>query len=85
MSGMDLDTEVDVGAEDVDEGLYSRQLYVLGHEAQRRMGASSVLIVGLGGVGIEIGAFLRELSIFERKIPPHRCFYAKYRRYLTFI
>jgi hypothetical protein len=29
--------------------------YVLGHEAMKRMGASSVLIVGLTGLGCEIG------------------------------
>ena len=51
----------------IDESLYSRQLYfsyfivaeytryVLGHDAMRRMGASSVLVVGLNGLGCEIG------------------------------
>lgn len=39
---------------DIDEGLYSRQLYVLGHEAMRRMACSDVLISGLGGLGVEI-------------------------------
>ncbi len=39
----------------VDEGLYSRQLYVFGHEAQHRMAATDVLIVGLRGLGVEIG------------------------------
>ena len=29
--------------------LYSRQLYVLGHEAMRRMASSTVLVVGLKG------------------------------------
>jgi len=38
----------------IDEALYSRQLYVLGHEAQRRMAASHVLLWGLSGLGIEI-------------------------------
>lgn len=38
----------------VDEKLYSRQLYVMGHEAQRRMMASSALIIGVGGLGVEI-------------------------------
>ena len=38
----------------IDESLYSRQLYVLGHEAMRRMAKSSVLIAGAGGIGIEI-------------------------------
>src|SRR5271155_3576831 len=39
---------------DIDESLYSRQLYVLGHEAMKRMSASNVLIVGLKGLGVEI-------------------------------
>jgi ubiquitin-activating enzyme E1 len=39
---------------DIDESLYSRQLYVLGHEAMKRMGSSNVLIVGLKGLGAEI-------------------------------
>ncbi|XP_028146852.1 ubiquitin-like modifier-activating enzyme 1 [Diabrotica virgifera virgifera] len=39
---------------DIDEGLYSRQLYVLGHEAMRRMANSDVLISGLGGLGVEV-------------------------------
>ncbi|KAI9822963.1 MAG: E1 ubiquitin-activating protein [Phylliscum demangeonii] len=30
----------------IDESLYSRQLYVLGHEAMKRMGASHVLVAG---------------------------------------
>jgi ubiquitin-activating enzyme E1 len=38
----------------VDEKLYSRQLYVMGHEAQRRMMASSCLLVGVSGLGVEI-------------------------------
>lgn len=38
---------------DVDEGLYSRQLYVLGHDAQRKLTASSALIIGLNGSGVE--------------------------------
>ena len=39
----------------IDEALYSRQLYVLGHEAMQKMSSSDVLIVGLGGLGVEIG------------------------------
>lgn len=39
---------------EIDESLYSRQLYVMGHEAQRRMGSSSVLVIGMNGLGIEI-------------------------------
>uniref|UniRef100_A0A069DXS0 E1 ubiquitin-activating enzyme n=1 Tax=Panstrongylus megistus TaxID=65343 RepID=A0A069DXS0_9HEMI len=43
-----------VSNQDIDEGLYSRQLYVLGHDAMRRMATSDVLISGLGGLGVEI-------------------------------
>uniref|UniRef100_A0A6Q2Y9S3 E1 ubiquitin-activating enzyme n=1 Tax=Esox lucius TaxID=8010 RepID=A0A6Q2Y9S3_ESOLU len=39
---------------EIDEGLYSRQLYVLGHEAMKRMQCSNVLISGLRGLGVEI-------------------------------
>lgn len=39
---------------DIDEGLYSRQLYVLGHAAMKKMAASDVLISGMGGLGVEI-------------------------------
>lgn len=42
------------GNGDIDENLYSRQLYVLGHEAMRRMANSDVLISGIGGLGVEI-------------------------------
>lgn len=40
--------------QDIDESLYSRQLYVLGHDAMRRMASSDVLISGLGGLGVEV-------------------------------
>ncbi|XP_063100531.1 ubiquitin-like modifier-activating enzyme 1 isoform X1 [Cavia porcellus] len=38
----------------IDEALYSRQLYVLGHEAMKHLQKSSVLISGLRGLGVEI-------------------------------
>jgi len=38
----------------IDEGLYSRQLFVLGKEAMERMQSASVLISGMKGLGIEI-------------------------------
>ncbi|CAA22354.2 ubiquitin activating enzyme E1 Uba1 [Schizosaccharomyces pombe] len=38
----------------IDEGLYSRQLYVLGHEAMKQMSQSNVLIIGCKGLGVEI-------------------------------
>ncbi|XP_023265943.1 ubiquitin-like modifier-activating enzyme 1 [Seriola lalandi dorsalis] len=38
----------------IDEGFYSRQLYVLGREAMQRMGTANVLIAGMRGLGVEI-------------------------------
>lgn len=38
----------------MDEQLYSRQLYLLGHEAMQAMQTSTVMVVGVGGVGMEI-------------------------------
>eukprot|EP00123_Amoebidium_parasiticum_P014370 comp22465_c0_seq1/m.33829 comp22465_c0_seq1/g.33829 ORF comp22465_c0_seq1/g.33829 comp22465_c0_seq1/m.33829 type:complete len:1012 (-) comp22465_c0_seq1:171-3206(-) len=39
---------------EIDESLYSRQLYVLGAEAMKKLNSSNVLIIGLGGLGVEI-------------------------------
>lgn len=50
---------------EIDESLYSRQLYVLGHEAMKRMGSSHVLIVGLRGLGVEIGWFPRTAEVLR--------------------
>ena len=38
----------------MDEKLYSRQLYVMGHEAQRRMMASHGVLIGVSGLGAEV-------------------------------
>eukprot|EP01137_Pigoraptor_chileana_P010391 Opistho-2@59949 len=52
MTSMEVDGPSSAGS--IDEGLYSRQLYVLGHEAMKKMNASDVLISGMGGLGVEI-------------------------------
>jgi len=49
-----MDSESNGGSQEIDEGLYSRQLYVLGHEAMKRMGASNVFISGMKGLGVEV-------------------------------
>ncbi|ORY90353.1 ubiquitin-activating emzyme E1 [Syncephalastrum racemosum] len=49
MSRMNVDAE-----NTIDEGLYSRQLYVLGHEAMKKMSVAHVLVIGLRGLGVEI-------------------------------
>lgn len=54
---MDVDTDAAIEQlknGEIDESLYSRQLYVLGHEAMKRMGSSNILIVGMKGLGVEI-------------------------------
>jgi len=43
-----------VATGEVDEKLYSRQLYVMGHEAQRRMMVSHAVLFGLSGLGAEV-------------------------------
>jgi len=40
--------------DEIDEGLYSRQLYVIGHEAMKKMGTANILLVGLKGLGVEL-------------------------------
>jgi len=42
------------GNHHLDEGLYSRQLYVLGKEAMQKMSQSNILLIGLNGLGVEI-------------------------------
>lgn len=42
------------GSKGMDEDLYSRQLYVMGRDAQRKLGAAHVLICGMNGLGAEI-------------------------------
>ncbi|KAH0629962.1 hypothetical protein JD844_012463 [Phrynosoma platyrhinos] len=39
---------------EIDEGLYSRQLYVLGREAMQKMARADVLVSGMKGLGVEI-------------------------------
>ncbi|RDW69519.1 putative ubiquitin-protein ligase-3 [Coleophoma cylindrospora] len=70
---METNIQVDesaAGQNEIDESLYSRQLYVLGHEAMKRMGASNVLIVGLKGLGVEIAknialAGVKSLTLYD--------------------
>lgn len=56
--------------QDLDEALYSRQLYVLGHAAMLRMRNTDVLVVGGGSLSFEICknivlAGVRSLAVFE--------------------
>ena len=40
---------------ELDENLHSRQIAVYGREVMKRMAASSVLVSGANGTGVEIG------------------------------
>ncbi|XP_041365685.1 ubiquitin-like modifier-activating enzyme 6 isoform X1 [Gigantopelta aegis] len=56
---------------EIDDSLYSRQRYVLGDSAMKRMATSNVLVYGLGGLGIEIAknivlAGVKSLTIQDR-------------------
>ncbi|KAI5793095.1 hypothetical protein EDC01DRAFT_630094 [Geopyxis carbonaria] len=67
---IDSPTAVEGNDSTIDEGLYSRQLYVLGHEAMKRMSQSDVLVVGLKGLGVEIAkniclAGVKSITLFD--------------------
>ena len=58
--------------QEIDEGLYSRQLYVLGKEAMLKMQNANVLIIDSNGLGIEIAknialAGVKSLSLYDPK------------------
>ncbi|CAF3376655.1 unnamed protein product [Rotaria socialis] len=49
-----LQRQVSLLSPDIDENLYSRQLYVIGKEAMNRLAHAHVLISGMRGLGVEI-------------------------------
>ena len=54
----------------VDEALYSRQLYVIDHESMKKMQQSTVLIAGMNGLGVEIAkntilAGVKSVTIYD--------------------
>ncbi|KAI9143154.1 hypothetical protein BKA69DRAFT_1026824 [Paraphysoderma sedebokerense] len=56
----------------IDEGLYSRQLYVIGHDAMKKMALSNVLILGMKGLGVEIAknvvlAGVKSVTIYDNE------------------
>ncbi|GFR83919.1 ubiquitin-like modifier-activating enzyme 6, partial [Elysia marginata] len=58
---------------EIDDSLYSRQRYVLGDSAMHKMANSSVLIYGMGGVGVEIAknavlAGLKSVTVQDPKV-----------------
>lgn len=53
---MQVDSEAGVNV--IDEDLHSRQLAVYGKESMKRMANASVLVIGLKGLGVEVGALV---------------------------
>lgn len=69
MSDMQIDSPPPTQG-NIDESLYSRQLYVMGKEAMIKMQNANVLIIGLKGLGIEIAknialAGVKSLSLYD--------------------
>ena len=57
-NGKYMDAKKDVDMKDyIDEDLHSRQLAVYGRDSMKKMVQADILIVGLGGVGVEIGIY----------------------------
>jgi len=56
---------------EIDKDLYSRQLYVLGEEAMKKMASSSVLVSGMGGLGVEIAKNITLAGIKSLTVNDH--------------
>jgi len=48
-----MEVEKEAPKKKIDEGLYSRQLYVMSHEAMAKITSTDVLIIGMKGLGVE--------------------------------
>lgn len=49
---------------------YSRQFYVLGERTMQSLGKASVLVSGLGGLGVEIGTCLMFAHFVQQSVSP---------------
>lgn len=62
----------------VDEELYSRQLYVIGYDAMKKMMNTRILLLGLDGLGQEIAkniclAGIKSLTLFDKSLVTESC------------
>lgn len=65
-----MSDSMQIDSPNIDEGLYSRQLYVLGKDAMLKMQNATVLVIGLKGLGVEIAknvalAGVKSLSLYD--------------------
>jgi ubiquitin-activating enzyme E1 len=69
-----VDDEIAAAPEaELDEALYSRQLFVLGKSAMLRMGKADVLITGLSGLGAEIAKNVILAGVRSVTLHDERC------------
>ncbi|XP_067929190.1 ubiquitin-like modifier-activating enzyme 6 [Watersipora subatra] len=66
------DVEMMDASEKIDDSLYSRQRYVLGDNAMKKMAHSHVLLVGFGGLGVEIAKNVTLAGVKSLTIQDHR-------------
>lgn len=78
-SAMQVDSPPQAAA--IDEDLHSRQLAVYGRESMGRMASASILIIGVKGLGVEIGTpLLARLLLCPRGPRPRACGDSRVRR-----
>jgi ubiquitin-activating enzyme E1 len=53
---MKLEEGANIVDGELDEDLHSRQIAVYGRESMHRMAAAKVLVMGMKGLGVEVGA-----------------------------
>lgn len=58
-------TRSDASVGELDEDLHSRQLAVYGRDSMRKMAAAQVVILGMNGLGVEIGALFTHCKFLE--------------------
>lgn len=56
-----MDTKIENKGEEIDVGLYSRQIYVLSLEVLIKLSKMDVLVCGLSGLGVEVGKKIKSI------------------------
>jgi ubiquitin-activating enzyme E1 len=74
MSSPSTNELINGAKEEIDEGLYSRQLAVLGKQAMKLMAHSQVLVCGLDGLGLEVAKNIilggvKRVTLFDPRPP----------------
>eukprot|EP01111_Echinosteliopsis_oligospora_P018356 TRINITY_DN8368_c0_g1_i1.p1 TRINITY_DN8368_c0_g1~~TRINITY_DN8368_c0_g1_i1.p1 ORF type:complete len:1024 (-),score=345.47 TRINITY_DN8368_c0_g1_i1:36-3107(-) len=72
-TAMEVDANKKEGEHKIDEGLYSRQLYVMSREAMAKITKTDVLLIGVSGLGVEIAknvtlAGVKSLTVYDKDL-----------------